>query len=173
MPELICKLLHIGKTTYYKYLKEGYPIVTFLLSLTKEEVEELLNTGKIEKFNYVDSYFKNLRSKCNDTYLKIEHLKIKYKNPAVDYDATSIFTSQNFYMLYVFPFLKKHEEEIKLFDSNNFKVNFFNLALTHHFEFRNNGIKESYVTFQILEILDDLSNTELYYFFNKFNIMED
>lgn len=49
MPELICKILHIGKTTYYKYLKEEYPIVTFLLSFQKSELEELLLTGKIAK----------------------------------------------------------------------------------------------------------------------------
>lgn len=49
MPELICKILHIGKTTYYKYVKEGYPIITFLLSFDKSELEELLKSGKIQK----------------------------------------------------------------------------------------------------------------------------
>lgn len=172
MPELICKLLHIGKTTYYKYVKEGYPIITFLLSLTKEEVEELLNTSKIKKFDYVDSYLQNLEMKCFEIYGKFGEIRIKMRYPADgNYNVVVVGADSNAYTLYVVPFLKKYEEEIKLFNSNNFKDNFFDLALTHHFE-RDNGVKEPYVTFQMLEILDELSNIELYYFFNEFNIEE-
>lgn len=71
MPELICKLLHIGKTTYYKYLKEHYPIITFLTSLKKEELEELLNSGKIKKFELIKNY----------TYDDLQHKLLE-----VDYD---------------------------------------------------------------------------------------
>lgn len=53
MPELICKILHIGKTTYYKYLKNNYPILKFLMSFSKEELEELSSTGKIRKFELI------------------------------------------------------------------------------------------------------------------------
>ena len=49
MPELICKILHISKTTYYSYRKKGYPIIKLLSSFKKEELIELLETGKIEK----------------------------------------------------------------------------------------------------------------------------
>lgn len=56
MPELICKILHIGKTTYYKYLKDNVPIVLFLNSLKKEELEEFLETGQIEKFEKIKNF---------------------------------------------------------------------------------------------------------------------
>lgn len=71
MPELICKILHIGKTTYYKYLKEEYPIVTFLLSFQKSELEELLLTGKIDKFENLknaDRYITQLYKRWLDPY---------------------------------------------------------------------------------------------------------
>lgn len=55
MPELICKILHIGKTTYYKYLKEGYPIITFLQSMQKDELEELLKSGRVRKFDNINN----------------------------------------------------------------------------------------------------------------------
>lgn len=174
MQKTIAKLFDVHQNTVSNWKKENKPGLNLIFKyFSKQELEEFLETGKIEKFDYIDSYLKNLKSKCLSIYRKIERIEIKYKNQAVDYADISMFSTPNYYLLYVLPFFKKHEEEIKLFDSNKFKINFFNLALTHHFEFRNNGIKESYVTFQILEILDELSNTELYYFFNKFNIMED
>ncbi|GEM_PF-3563686 len=55
MIELICKILHIGKTTYYKYVKESYPIIKFLHSLSKEELEELLHNGEIKRFEHTKS----------------------------------------------------------------------------------------------------------------------
>ena len=174
MQKTIAKLFDVHQNTVSNWKKENKSGLNLIFKyFTKEELEEFIKTGKIEKMDYINSYLQGLRSKCHDIYSKIEHLSIKYKNPDVNYDSSSTLISQNIYVLYVLPFLKKHDNEIKLFVSDKFKVNFFNLALTHHFEFRNNGIKESYVTFQILEILDDLSDTELYYFFNKFNMMED
>ncbi|WP_321467915.1 hypothetical protein [Halarcobacter sp.] len=62
MIELICKILHIGKTTYYKYLKEDYPIIKFLHSLSKEELEELLITGQLKKLENPN----NSLNKIND-----------------------------------------------------------------------------------------------------------
>ena len=70
MPELICKLLHIGKTTYYKYLREGYPIITFLLSFKKSELEELLESGKIQKLEKDDFLQKEVIQKNRLKYLK-------------------------------------------------------------------------------------------------------
>lgn len=56
MPELICKILHISKTTYYSYLKKGYPIISFLNSFGKEGLGELLETGKIEKLEQINDF---------------------------------------------------------------------------------------------------------------------
>lgn len=86
MPELICKLLHIGKTTYYKYLKEGYPIISFLLSFQKEEIEELINVGKIERFeNLKQIQSLVIINSCNiyiDTFTqKTNSNTLKYASP--------------------------------------------------------------------------------------------
>ncbi|OHD99620.1 MAG: hypothetical protein A2W82_05490 [Sulfurimonas sp. RIFCSPLOWO2_12_36_12] len=86
MPELICKLLHIGKTTYYKYLKEGYPIISFLLSFQKEEIEELINVGKIERFeNLKQIQSLVIINNCNvyvDTFTqKTDSNTLKYASP--------------------------------------------------------------------------------------------
>ncbi|WP_373072059.1 hypothetical protein [Sulfurimonas sp.] len=77
MPELICKLLHISKTTYYRYVKENYPIVVFLNSLEKEDLNELNDTGEIRKFELVknlsyDELFIKLgtNTKKDDTLLE-------------------------------------------------------------------------------------------------------
>jgi len=77
--------------------------------------------------------------------------------------------SNNAYMNYLKPFLIKYSEEIQSFqDHENFKRNFFDLAISKHFEYRNNGIKEPFTTFQILAILNELTNYELHYFLNEF-----
>ncbi len=57
MVELICKILHIGKSTYYKYKKDNYPIIEFLNSFDKQDLEELLITGKINKIELLKKCF--------------------------------------------------------------------------------------------------------------------
>jgi hypothetical protein len=79
MPELICKILHIGKTTYYKYVKESYPIITFLLSLDKKELLELNTTGKIKKFELIKNMsFEDLQDKLNQP--NIQSIQAVYVN---------------------------------------------------------------------------------------------
>jgi hypothetical protein len=68
MPELICKILHISKTTYYSYLKKGYPVISFLNSFGKEGLEELLETGKIEKLEQINN-FKSLEAESIRLYV--------------------------------------------------------------------------------------------------------
>ena len=53
MPELLCRILHIGKTTYYKYVKNNYAIIQFLQQFSKEELEELEKYGNIKKIDLV------------------------------------------------------------------------------------------------------------------------
>ena len=50
MPELICKILHISKTTYYKYKKDEIPIVKFLHLFSKEELLDFLEKNYFKKF---------------------------------------------------------------------------------------------------------------------------
>lgn len=73
MPELICKILKIGKTTYYKYLKQKLPIMIFLQSFTRLELLELLESGKIEKFNLLNEMYDNV---YNELVIDIENFDI-------------------------------------------------------------------------------------------------
>lgn len=153
-----------------KWKKEQRPIIALLEKyFSKEDLEEFLKTGKIQKLEYVNSYLHGLNLRCHQIYHKIEKLEIKHKHPDVSYEPRSMLISQNFYLGYVRVFIKKHEEIIKNFKVEDFKTDFFNLVLLNHFELKNNGIKEPLVTFQILSILNELSSPELHYFFNEFD----
>jgi hypothetical protein len=75
MVELICKILHIGKTTYYRYLKENYPIIKFLNSFSKSELEDLLETGTIYKINFANEFFTKLNNEFITYIIKNEGSK--------------------------------------------------------------------------------------------------
>lgn len=42
-------------STYYNYKKKNYPIISFLQSLTKEELLELEKTGQIKKYSFASN----------------------------------------------------------------------------------------------------------------------
>lgn len=86
MPELLCKLLHISKTTYYSYVKKNYSIINFLLNFTKEELEELLQYGKIAKLELIKNY-------------SLEELKNKLNTQQVIYDDDYIIKNLTFKFL--------------------------------------------------------------------------
>lgn len=164
--------------TYYRWKKEQRPVITFLEKyLSNQEIEEFLETGKIEKLDHVNLYLLNLNSKCVYIHSKIEHLDIRYKNLAyISHTANSSWlSSKNCYFLYLKPFVEKFKNELEKVanDYTKYKYNFFELAMQNHFQIKNNEIKEPYTTFQILSILDELNEYEFYYFFTKFDIMED
>lgn len=58
MREVITKLLSFGsQNTYYQWKKQNRPIIKFLEKyFSKEELEEFLNTGKINKLENLNSY---------------------------------------------------------------------------------------------------------------------
>lgn len=60
MVNTICRLLHIGKSTYYKYKKENYPIINFLHMFDKDDLIELEQTGIIKKLTYTDKILSNM-----------------------------------------------------------------------------------------------------------------
>lgn len=170
MIDSISQILGVHRNSYFNYKKQARPII-FLLEkyFTKEDLQEFLETGKIKKMDYVNSYLNNLRNKCNKIYGKIEKMEIEYKNHNVNYESNSMFFTQNLYRSYLSPFLLKHEDVIKNFKVENFKADFIALALNDPFEFKKNGIPEPLVTFQILSILDELSSAEMHYFFNEYD----
>lgn len=128
MPELICKILKIGKTTYYKYLKENVPIVLFLLSFSKEELNEFLETGKMKKLeqckhliNIEETLNKSLNSKMFKTdyqslYIFIRFLKSIDEKLDLDYISHGTIHETFKYK----NFQKIHEHVFEFLNNNNF-----------------------------------------------------
>jgi len=52
--DLMCKILHIGKTTFYKFKKENYSIFKFLDQFSSSELAELAEFGEIKKFRNLE-----------------------------------------------------------------------------------------------------------------------
>lgn len=50
MVNTICRILHIGKSTYYKYKKDDLAIIRFLHSFSKEDLLEIEQTGTTKSF---------------------------------------------------------------------------------------------------------------------------
>ncbi len=71
MVELICKVLKIGKTTYYRYKKSNEPILALMKYFSNEELTELQNKSKITRLELI----KNLSE---------EQIKIALKNYEFD-----------------------------------------------------------------------------------------
>ncbi len=57
--EQICKLLKIGKATYYRYKKSDEPILKLINYFSKEELEELIVNGKIGRLESKDNLINN------------------------------------------------------------------------------------------------------------------
>ncbi|ATB68190.1 hypothetical protein SJPD1_0056 [Sulfurospirillum diekertiae] len=78
MVNTICRLLHIGKSTYYKYKKENYPIINFLHSFEKDDLLELEQTGRIEKLEFAN--FQNFVHKQSQFTLLLAELNSFLEN---------------------------------------------------------------------------------------------
>lgn len=171
MRDIICELCGIGQKSYYVWKNKSHIELINLIEkyFAKEDLQEFLQTGKIQKLDYVDTYLINLKNKCRQIYIKIEKMEIEHKNPNVDFRSVSMFYTQNLYKAYLSPFLRKNKEKIKKFEIENFKADLILLVLLNPFEYKENGIPEPLVTFQILSILDELSSSEMHYFFNEYD----
>lgn len=171
MRDIISNICEITPKNYYNWKGKSHTILIRLLEsyFSENELLEFLKTGKIKKLDHVNSYLKNLKIKCDKIYVKIAKMEIEHKNSNVDYELGSIFFSRNLYISYLSPFLRKHEKIVENFKAENFKADFITLVLDNPFEFKSNGIPEPLVTFQILSILDELSSSEMHYFFNEYD----
>jgi hypothetical protein len=54
--ELICKILKIGKASYYRYKKANEPILNLMNCFSKDELIELKTTSKIKKLELIKDY---------------------------------------------------------------------------------------------------------------------
>lgn len=75
--ELICNVLKIGKATYYRYKKSDEPILRLINYLSKEELEELISTGKVEKLEE-NSNFSKVES-INEIFIDDAKFRLKDK----------------------------------------------------------------------------------------------
>lgn len=82
MKESIKKVLDIADKTYYNWKKEQRPIISLIEKyFTKEELEEFLKTGKVERLDVISGCSTNelktlLANSHNETILaQIEELK--------------------------------------------------------------------------------------------------
>ena len=148
MPELICKILHISKTTYYSYLKKGYSIVSFLNSFTKDELEELLKTGKIKKFEIVQ----------NNNYLLNKSIKLyKFINFKLTPKAKSVFFEE-----------LKNLKSYKIEDVSNiifYSIKDEDLDSKHNYI---NGINKISIRLDLLKLFEKIDDFELKYFIKNF-----
>ncbi len=61
MKQAIKAILSISDKTYYNWKKEKRPIISFLEKyFTEEDLEEFLNTGKLEKLEYTQEITKDI-----------------------------------------------------------------------------------------------------------------
>jgi hypothetical protein len=87
MREVITKLLSFGsQNTYYQWKKQNRPIIKLLEKyFSKEELEEYLNTGKVEKLELIRNFStEELRNRLvpnnEPSSYTIENLKFKFIN---------------------------------------------------------------------------------------------
>jgi len=134
-PTLIAKILHIGLSTYYKYVKNDVKIVKFLQSFSMEELEELNKVGMISSINFALELVDEIS----------ESQKYKILENAKDFEKL-----EDYFILFYFDFLcelKKATENQSNIDDITFSSNFYlsefnNLFLTY-FNYFNLTKKES------------------------------
>ena len=123
-PTLISKILHIGLSTYYKYVKEDVRIVKFLQSFDINDLRELNETGMISSINFSLLIFDEISE--SQKYKILENSK---KFEKLD----------NYFILFYFDFLYELKKGIEnqsnvddiTFSSNFYMAEFDNIFLTY------------------------------------------
>ncbi|RXI48020.1 hypothetical protein CRU99_01810 [Malaciobacter mytili] len=84
MVELICKILKIGKASYYRYKKADEPILSLIKYFSKEELLELQNNSKITRLELIKD-FSNDQIEMALKYFLIEKIqKENTKNTSLE-----------------------------------------------------------------------------------------
>lgn len=78
MVELICKILKIGKASYYRYKKADEPILSLIKYFSKEELLELQNNSKITRLELIKD-FSNDQIEMALKYFLIEKIQKENK----------------------------------------------------------------------------------------------
>lgn len=80
MLKAIAKILDVTLKSVYNYQKENRPIISFLEKyFTKEELEEFLNTGKIEKLELIKGISLKQNQLNQELINRMERLEKKVK----------------------------------------------------------------------------------------------
>ena len=123
-PRLISKILHIGLTTYYKYVKNDVKIIKFLQSFDREDLEELNERGMISSINFSLELLDEIS----------EFQKYKFLNNSKDFEKLD-----DYFILFYFDFLNELKKGIEnksninndIFSSNFYKFDFDNIFLLY------------------------------------------
>lgn len=135
MVNTICKILGIARRTYFHWQKsedKSYSIYLLNKYFTKEELEEFLETGKIEKFDIINQININ-----NQKILKKFFFK-EYTNDRFNKEFSD----------FLFPEFEKYIEKLilknqKKYPNQNFiKVSYFNKSIFYEFLIENDEIME-------------------------------
>ncbi len=163
MPELICKILHIGKTTYYKYLKENYSIIKFLQTFSTAELEELEKTGRITRLEAALEVFEKV-----DNFLEIERF---WKVPEVSNSEHVVYTGAEIYKNVLLPgFYRYVCEKRGVFDidEENIKDMFFDYVNSTTFAEIDDSLKIYY-----LKLINDVDGFVFKMITIRFSVKSD
>ncbi len=171
MVNTICRILHIGKSTYYKYKKDDLPIIRFLHSFSKDELLELEQTGttknlkiakeiKYQKYSVLDK-LSNFDSLQKSMLLNIFHDFCKIERTlSIDVDRLKFFIRKNDLQKY-FPkelqslFLEKRSTEpTELFTQKLEEVNQMKIRQVLDFLFELNELEILILLSDYEKILD-------------------
>lgn len=161
--EQICKILRIGKATYYRYKKSDEAILKLINYFSKEDLEELITNGKISKLESNNNVIEN-----NDLIYDILIDNAKY---TVKEKLYKVFESSMIEKLYTY--LSK-KILIRVLDKLSIKNNEYPINLSKEYllsEIKNVDIKiyETYkLSLLVKTVEENFSNIECFVLINYY-----
>ncbi|MEA2029065.1 MAG: hypothetical protein U9N49_08830 [Campylobacterota bacterium] len=156
-PHLISQILHIGLTTYYKYVKNNYPIIIFLQQFSLPELQELLNTNNISK---IDS----------SLYIKSE-LFDQNKHMYLSSFRDSLQNKNEYFILFYFSFLR----ELHFAAKNKSKVDTLLFSSSFHIASSKQLVNTylSYFNLMQNDVSVNVLMSKTYILYNNFEIFDN
>lgn len=174
--DIFTKLFQFSIPTFYNWQREKRPIIKLLEKyFTKDDLEEFLQTGKIQKFEeniFCETIEKEVINKCTGVLLRLFAPNV---NISIDFE---MFEDPANSLL---AFLEKHENKIKsmLNEEIDFKENFLAFVfdqMIYSGDYDNNDrseeqkSKDRQVTFFIIRTIEKLTPIEFRYFILFYSI---
>lgn len=154
--DIYMELFNISINTYYLWKKQGRPII-FLLEkyFTKEDLEEFLETGKVEKLENADKYSSVIQSLSNIIY-NFDYFQINVLYSMCDQfvknntlDNVSIYSFQLYFTINGFSNIIKNTD---YFPNENTKKEVLNLYKSNSKVFDVDEVKKMQAYFMFEEV---------------------